>query len=82
MATDSVMGLFATPEQYQQQRLAQQQAQAMEMAKLTPEQQDQANINMGKNRFPKVLDRKTGRAVSIETPASPQPPLRPHVFYG
>lgn len=51
MATDSIMGLFQSPEQYQQQRQAVQQAQAMEMAKLSPFQQGQANIQMGMNRL-------------------------------
>jgi hypothetical protein len=54
MATDSIMGLFQSPEQYQQQRQAIQQAQAMEMAKLSPFQQGQANIQMGMNRFADV----------------------------
>lgn len=55
MATDSIMmGLFASPEQYQQQRLAQQQANAIKMAKLSPFQQGQANIQMGMNRFADV----------------------------
>ena len=36
MATDTTAGLFSTPEQYQQAQLAQQQANAMAMAQLTP----------------------------------------------
>lgn len=39
MATDSVMGLFTDPQQYQQQLLNQQMKQNYEIAQLTPEQQ-------------------------------------------
>ena len=47
MATDSIVGgLFATPEQYQQQQLAQQQALAAQMAQLTPEQQANAGLRV------------------------------------
>jgi hypothetical protein len=55
MATDSmVAGLFATPEQYQQQRQDIQRAQAIQMAQLDPFQQGQANIQMGLNRIADV----------------------------
>lgn len=47
-------GLFSTPEQYQQQRQAVQRAQALEMARLDPFQQGQANIQMGFNRIADV----------------------------
>jgi hypothetical protein len=47
MATDSIVsGLFTTPEQYQQQRLAQQQQLAAQMAQLTPEQQANAGMRL------------------------------------
>ena len=46
MATDSIMGLFTTPEQYQQAQLAQQQAMAAQMAQLTPEQQASAGMRV------------------------------------
>ena len=46
MATDSIMGLFTTPEQYQQAQLAQQQALAAQMARLTPEQQASAGMRV------------------------------------
>lgn len=46
MATDSIMGLFTTPEQYQQAQLAQQQAMAAQMARLTPEQQASAGMRV------------------------------------
>jgi hypothetical protein len=44
--TDNTAGLFATPEQYQQAQLAQQQANAMAMAQLTPEQQANAGMRL------------------------------------
>jgi len=47
-------GLFTTPEQYQQNRQAVQRAQALEMARLDPFQQGQANIQMGFNRLADV----------------------------
>jgi len=46
MATDTMAGLFSTPEQYQQAQLAQQQANAMAMAQLTPEQQANAGMRV------------------------------------
>jgi len=46
MATDNMAGLFSTPEQYQQAQLAQQQANAMAMAQLTPEQQANAGLRV------------------------------------
>ena len=49
-----VAGLFATPDQYQQQRQAVQRAQAIQMAQLDPFQQGQANIQMGFNRLADV----------------------------
>ena len=44
--TDNTAGLFATPEQYQQSQLAQQQALAAQMAQLTPEQQANAGLRV------------------------------------
>lgn len=47
MAQDSMMaGLFSTPEQYQQAQLAQQQANAVTMAQLTPEQRAAAGMQV------------------------------------
>jgi hypothetical protein len=54
MATDNMAGLFSTPEQYQQSRIDQQRAQAIQMASLDPFQQGQANIQMGVNRLADV----------------------------
>lgn len=44
MATDSIMGLFTTPEQYQQQQYNQLLDRNMRMAQLTPMQQGVANL--------------------------------------
>jgi len=41
-----IAGLFSTPEQYQQAQLAQQQAQAIQMAQMTPEQQANAGMRV------------------------------------
>jgi len=47
MAADSIVGgMFSTPEQYQQSQLAQQQANAIELARLTPEQRASANMQV------------------------------------
>jgi hypothetical protein len=46
MATDTTAGLFNTPEQYQQAQLAQQQANAIQMAQLTPEQRASAGMQV------------------------------------
>jgi hypothetical protein len=46
MATDTTAGLFSTPEQYQQAQLAQQQANAIQMAQLTPEQRASAGMQV------------------------------------
>lgn len=51
---DIQAGLFTTPEQYQQNRLAQQETQAIEMAKLDPFQQGLVNQRMGMNRIADV----------------------------
>lgn len=66
MATqDSIVaGLFATPEQYQQQRQALQQAQAIEMAKLDPFQQGLVNQQMGLNRLADVA----GNVLGVQDP--------------
>jgi hypothetical protein len=55
MATDNMMGgLFGTPEQYQQQRMAQQEAQAIQQAKLSNYERGLANQQMGFNRLADV----------------------------
>lgn len=47
MASDSIVGgMFSTPEQYQAAQLAQQQANAIELARLTPEQRASANMQL------------------------------------
>lgn len=45
--TSQIAGLFMTPEMYQQAQQAQREAQAIEMAKLSPFQQGMANTYMG-----------------------------------
>jgi hypothetical protein len=55
MATDNMMGgLFGTPEQYQQQRMAQQEAQAIQQAKLSNYERGLVNQQMGFNRLADV----------------------------
>ena len=81
MATpqDSMLaGLFATPDQYQQQRQAVQRAQALEMARLDPFQQGQANIQMGINR---IADVGAG-ALGVQDPALKLQSFRQQVLQG
>jgi hypothetical protein len=55
MATDSMLaGLFTTPEQYQQNRLALQEAQAIQQAKLSNYERGLAGQQMGLNRLADV----------------------------
>ena len=55
MATDSLLaGLFTTPEQYQQNRLALQEAQAIQQAKLSNYERGLAGQQMGLNRLADV----------------------------
>jgi hypothetical protein len=79
MATDSmVAGLFATPEQYQQQRQDIQRAQAIQMAQLDPFQQGQANIQMGLNR---IADVGAG-ALGVQDPQLKLQSMRQQVLQG
>jgi len=79
METDNIMAsLFATPEQYQQQRQAVQRAQAIQMAKLDPFQQGQANIQMGFNR---IADVGAG-ALGIQDPMLKLQSARQQVLQG
>jgi hypothetical protein len=71
-------GLFTTPEQYQQQRQAVQRAQALEMARLDPFQQGQANIQMGINR---IADVGAG-ALGIQDPQLQLQSFRQQVLQG
>lgn len=64
MATSEILGLFTTPQQYEQQRQAAMQAQALRMAELTPMQQGQYGIALGAQQ----LGRAVGGAFGVEDP--------------
>jgi len=78
MATDSIMGLFTTPEQYQQAQLAQQQAMAAQMAKLTPEQQASAGMRVAGYQIGSGL----GSALGAEDPMLKMQSFRQQVLQG
>ena len=71
-------GLFSTPEQYQQSRIDQQRAQAIQMASLDPFQQGQANIQMGVNRLADV----GAGALGIQDPQLKLQSMRQQVLQG
>jgi hypothetical protein len=54
MATD-ILGLFATPQQYEQQRQAAMEAQALRMAELNPMQQGQFGIALGAQQLGRAI---------------------------
>lgn len=64
MATDSIMGLFATPEQYQQQRNDAALARGIQLAQLTPVQQGAALTYAAGNRLGSAI----GSALGAEDP--------------
>jgi hypothetical protein len=78
MATDSIMGLFTTPEQYQQAQLAQQQAMAAQMARLTPEQQASAGMRVAGYQIGSGL----GSALGAEDPMLKMQSMRQQVLQG
>ena len=78
MATDSIMGLFTTPEQYQQAQLAQQQAMAAQMAKLTPEQQASAGMRVAGYQIGSGL----GSALGAQDPQLKLQSMRQQVLQG
>ncbi|CAB5194428.1 hypothetical protein UFOVP176_6 [uncultured Caudovirales phage] len=78
MATDNMAGLFSTPEQYQQARIDQQRAQAIQMAQLDPFQQGQANIQMGMNRLADV----GAGALGVQDPMLKLQSIRQQVLQG
>jgi DNA repair exonuclease SbcCD ATPase subunit len=78
MATDNMAGLFSTPEQYQQARIDQQRAQAIQMAQLDPFQQGQANVQMGMNRLADV----GAGALGIQDPMLKLQSMRQQVLQG
>ena len=64
MATSDILGLFTTPQQYEQQRQAAMEAQALQMAKLSPMEQGQFGIALGAQQ----LGRAIGGALGGEDP--------------
>jgi hypothetical protein len=64
MATDSILGLFTTPEQYQQAQLQQLYGNQLAQARLSPVEQASFNIGAGAQRAGDVL----GRALGGEDP--------------
>jgi hypothetical protein len=78
MATDSIMGLFTTPEQYQQAQLAQQQAMALQMARLTPEQQASAGMRVAGYQIGSGI----GNALGAQDPMLKMQSFRQQVLQG
>jgi hypothetical protein len=78
MATDSIMGLFTTPEQYQQAQLAQQQAMAAQMARLTPEQQASAGMRVAGYQIGSGI----GNALGAQDPMLKMQSFRQQVLQG
>ena len=64
MAASDILGLFASPQQYEQQRQAAMEAQALRMAELNPMQQGQFGIALGAQQ----LGRAIGGALGGEDP--------------
>jgi hypothetical protein len=64
MATSDILGLFATPQQYEQQRQAAMEAQALQQARLSPMEQGQFGIALGAQQ----LGRAIGGALGGEDP--------------
>jgi len=55
MATSDILGLFTTPQQYEQQRQAAMEAQALQTAQLTPMQQGQYGIALGAQQLGRAI---------------------------
>lgn len=55
MATSDILGLFTTPQQYEQQRQAAMEAQALRMAELNPMQQGQFGIALGAQQLGRAI---------------------------
>ncbi len=60
MATDSILGLFTTPEQYQQAQLQQLYGNQLAQARLSPVEQASFNIGVGAQRAGDVVGRALG----------------------
>lgn len=78
MATDSIMGLFATPEQYQQQRNDAALTRGIQLAQLTPVQQGAALTYAAGNRLGGAI----GSALGAEDPALVAASLRKQLAQG
>ena len=55
MSTSDILGLFASPQQYEQQRQAAMEAQALQMAQLSPMQQGQYGIALGAQQLGRAI---------------------------
>lgn len=55
MATSDILGLFASPQQYEQQRQVAMEAQALRMAELNPMQQGQYGIALGAQQLGRAI---------------------------
>ena len=55
MAASDILGLFATPQQYEQQRQAAMEAQALQQASLSPMQQGQYGIALGAQQLGRAI---------------------------
>jgi hypothetical protein len=55
MATSDILGLFASPQQYEQQRQAAMEAQALQMARLSPMEQGQFGIALGAQQLGRAI---------------------------
>ena len=55
MAASDILGLFATPQQYEQQRQAAMEAQALQQANLSPMQQGQFGIALGAQQLGRAI---------------------------
>jgi len=55
MATSDILGLFASPQQYEQQRQAAMEARALRMAELNPMQQGQYGITLGAQQLGRAI---------------------------
>jgi len=78
MATDSILGLFTTPEQYQQAQLQQLYGNQLAQARLSPVEQASFNIGAGAQRAGDVL----GRALGGEDPMLQQLSQRQQLLRG
>lgn len=78
MATDSILGLFTTPEQYQQAQTQQLYANQLAQARLSPVEQASFNIGAGAQRFGNAL----GGMLGAEDPQMKLAGLRQQILKG